>query len=124
MAKKAAGTSKKVAGARKKRAAAKTRSAPSNKSQPIWTPSKFALWSERGIDPTDGSPTAVMIRHPTAPFPDEPVVVDQIDDATIDGRIRKLGFDYLTIVSELPQINQALDLPPPWRDHLDPEEDT
>jgi hypothetical protein len=120
MAKKAAGKSKKVAGTRKRRAAAKTRSAPSDTSQPIWTPSKFALWSERWIDPTDGSSTAVVLRHPTAPFPDEPVVVDQIDDATIDGRIRKLGFDYLTIVSELPQIDPALDLPPTWRDQLDP----
>lgn len=89
---------------------------------PIWTPSKFALWSQRWIDPTDGSPTAVVLRHSTAPFPDEPAVVDEIDDSTIDGRIRKLAFDYLTIVSEHPQIDPALDLPPTWRDQLDPEQ--
>jgi hypothetical protein len=121
MAKKAAGKSKKTAGARKKRAAGKAKTAASETSDsPIWTPSKFALWSQRWIDPNDASPTTVLLHHPTAPFPDDPVVVDEIDDSTVDSTIQQLGFDYLTVVSELPQIDPPLDLPQTWRDQLNP----
>jgi hypothetical protein len=115
MAKKAAGKRKKAAGKTKKRVGAKTATAASVRSaQALWTPGSFAAWSQRWDDPNDASPAAVLLHHPTAPFPDDPLIVDQIDDATV----QQLAFDYLNQVNE--QTDPPLDLPTRWLDQLDP----
>jgi hypothetical protein len=118
MAKKAAGKTKKTAGERKKRAAAiKAKTAASETTNPpIWTPSKFALWSQRWDDPNDASPTSFLLHHPTAPYPDNPLLVDQVEDSTKD--IQQLAFDYLTDVNERTDIESPLQLPPAWLKQL------
>src|SRR5258705_1238935 len=82
-----------------------------------WTPSKYALWSQRwgGVDKDDA--IAVLLRHPTAPFPDRPLVVDQNDDTAIE----RLAYEYLKRVNALALIDPPLGLPPAWGNVLDPD---
>ena len=77
-----------------------------------WNPSPFALWSERWGNPNDTSSIAVLLHHPTAPYPDKPRTVDEIDDPTM----RQLAFDYLSQANKLTDIG----LPQAWLDQLDP----
>jgi hypothetical protein len=116
MAKKAARRSKKAAGARKKGAARRAKTTAAETSRPIWTHSRFALWSRRWDDPNDANPTAILLHHPTAPFPDDPLIVDQIDDTNI--KIQKLAFDYLEEVNQLTDIDYPLGLPEEWLKQL------
>jgi len=72
-----------------------------------WSPSKFALWSERWGDSTN-SPICILLRHPTAPFMG---IVDAIDD-TLDTQMQALGQDYLTAVANNHDIDPPIKLPP------------
>ena len=79
----------------------------------IWeNNSKGALWSEHWVDANDTSPTAVLLRHPTAPF------VAQLDRASA---IRQVGYDYLIAAKENPNIDPAIELPQSWLDALNPQ---
>src|SRR5262245_53360697 len=123
MAKKAARKSKKAAGAREKKAAGQARTASAGTiDQQIWTRSRFALWSQRWKDPNDANPTAVLLHHPTAPFPHAPLIVDQIDDTNAK-KIQKLAFDYLMVVNQLTDIDHPLGLPKEaWLEQLNPSQ--
>jgi hypothetical protein len=83
---------------------------------PNWSPSKFALWSQRWS--TNNASTSVLLRHPTAPFPSGGLVVVAIDDTTMQG----LGLSYLSALiaaSQNKNIDPPLDLPPSWIDALE-----
>lgn len=82
--------------------------------RPVWTPSKYALSTHRWGNPGDKSPVAVLLDHPTTPYPDRPMIVDQIDDQTL----RQLAYDYLRQAHQLTDID--LGLPPMWLDQLNP----
>src|SRR5262245_58427895 len=123
MAKKAARKSRKAAGATKKLAAARTRTAAAvNGEELTWTHSKFALWSGRWEDPNDAGPTATLLHHPTAPFPDKPLIVESIDDASAEKNIQKLALDYLRQVKDLADLDypplQGVDHEGQWLDQL------
>jgi hypothetical protein len=85
-------------------------------SSPIWTHSKFNLWSRRWVDPDDRAPTVVLLRHPAAPFTQE---VDAVDDPTM----RQVAFAYLERANKLepPDIESPLDLPETWLRALHPK---
>src|SRR6266852_2322933 len=73
----------------------------------IWNPSKFALWSQRWGDSIN-APTSILLRHPTAPSPTAPLIVDTIDDSTM----HNLATKYLNAVGDNPDIDPPIDLPP------------
>jgi len=80
---------------------------------PRWDPSKFSLWTHRLADPNDTNPTSILLRHPQSPFVR---VMDKIDDPTM----QQIGFDYLSEVSTLPDLDPPLGLPTAWIDALNP----
>lgn len=81
---------------------------------PAWNPGKFAIWSRRWPDPNDDHPTAVLLRHPTAPFTD---VVNKINDH----EMQKVAFAYLDRASKLPDIDPRFELPEDWLLALNPD---
>jgi len=83
---------------------------------PIWNPSKFALWSQRWGD-SSNAPTSILLRHPTAPFPTAPRIVDTIE-AIDDDYMQTLGAQYLDAVRENPNIDPPIDLPPVQKSSL------
>jgi hypothetical protein len=130
MAKKAAGGSKRKASAPKsaaggvkrksaaggvkaRKAPVAARAAPPDDDHPPWTPSKFALWSQRWSDPNDANPTSVLLHHPTAPFVR---FVDDVDDDTM----YNIGFCYLTNATENADIDPPLGITPRWLAALNP----
>lgn len=74
---------------------------------PSWNPGKFSLWSQGWGDLNDAL-VSISLRHPTAPFPTAPLIVDTIDD---DG-MQKLANQYLDAVNKNPNIYRPIDLPP------------
>jgi hypothetical protein len=88
--------------------------------RPTWTPAKFAIWSQRWDDPNEASPTPVLLHHPTAPYPDNPLVVDQVEHST--KQIQRLALHYLREVNERTDIDPPLRLPEPWLKQLDPDD--
>jgi hypothetical protein len=86
----------------------------SDSSDFTWSPSRYALWSGRWGGINDEDPIAVMLRHPTAPFPDKPYPVDQIDD----DEIQALATAYLQQANTL-ALHPPLELPQSWLDALD-----
>jgi hypothetical protein len=73
-----------------------------------WNPSRYALWSQRWGDYDDDRqnyPTAIVLRHPTAPY------VDVVDEIT-DEKMQAVAYAYLELANSLPQIVPALDIPP------------
>jgi hypothetical protein len=70
---------------------------------PIWNPSKFALWIQTWGD-SNNAPTSILLRHPTAPFPTNPRIVDTIE-AIDDDYMQTLGDQYLDAVRENPNIH-------------------
>jgi hypothetical protein len=77
-----------------------------------WSPAKFALQYRRWS--TNDAATSVLLTHPTAPFPATGLLVDAIDDKTM----QDLGLRYLAAVSGNPDIDPPLDLPPSWLEAL------
>jgi hypothetical protein len=73
-----------------------------------WSTSKFAFWSQRWS--TNNASTSVLLRHPTAPFPPGGLLVDAIDDETI----QEIGLNYLLAVSQNQNIDPPLNLPQSW----------
>jgi hypothetical protein len=80
---------------------------------PNWSPTKYALWSQRWS--TNNASTSVLLRHPTAPFPAGGLLVDAIDDETM----QKLGLSYLLAASQNDNITPRLDLPHSWIEALE-----
>src|SRR5262249_34847727 len=123
MAKKAARKSRRAGGGTKKGAATRTRTrtrpadlAPGE--DRTWTYSRFALWSRRWDDPDDAKPSAVLLHHPTAPFPDDPLIIASFDDGARK-EIQKLALDYLRYVNALTDLDYPPHLPDQWLDELE-----
>jgi hypothetical protein len=75
-----------------------------------WNPSRNALWSERRGDYFDDQqnyPTAILLRHPTAPYVGE---VDEINNDSMQG----IAYDYIIAANSLtvPHIDTPLKIPP------------
>lgn len=86
-------------------------------SAPSWTPSRYALWSQRWGDPNDlnqNYPTTVLLRHPTAPF--EASVSDIRDDT----QMQKIAYRYLVQANGLRNIDLPLGIPGEWIAALNP----
>ena len=70
---------------------------------PKWTPSRYALSVDLFVDPHDRMPTAVMLRHPTAPF---------IPDVKVGRKdwtgMQKLALQYLRAVRNLAHAKKPL----------------
>jgi hypothetical protein len=77
-----------------------------------WSPTKFALEYRRWA--TNKAATSILLSHPTAPFPSMGLLVDAIDDDTM----QQLGLRYIVAVSENRNIDPPLDLPSSWIDAL------
>jgi hypothetical protein len=71
-----------------------------------WNPGKFALWSQNWGG--NNAPISISLRHPTAPFPATPLIVDTIDDETM----QELGSQYLDAVTNNHNIYLPIHLPP------------
>src|SRR5215831_405140 len=75
---------------------AKGRIAKRNKAAGIvedaWAPSPFALWVQQWDDPSGSNPSAILLRHPTAPFV---ALVPQIDKTSLHA----LELDNLTLAN-------------------------
>jgi hypothetical protein len=74
-----------------------------------WNPSRNALWSQRWGDYYDDKqnyPTAILLRHPTAPYVD---VINKIDNECM----QRVSYDYLTAANSLkePHIDKSLNIP-------------
>ena len=80
---------------------------------PTWNPGKFSLWSQGWGDLNDAL-ISFSLRHPTAPFPAAPLIVDTIAD---DG-MQKLANQYLDAVNKNPNIYRPIDLPDSAADHV------
>jgi len=89
------------------------RATPKKGERSEWNPAKFAVWSQRLVDPDDAQPTFVLLRHPTAPYK---AVVTNLDDATM----QRLAYDYLRRAVALRTIQPRLQLPDGWLASLDP----
>lgn len=77
-------------------------------SPPAWTPDTSALDRTVWTDPSDGRPTTILLRHPTAPF------VERLD-ADDDRELQACAHRYLMQANEL----AALGLPAQWLAALD-----
>ena len=73
---------------------------------PTWNPGKFSLWSQGWGDLNDAL-ISFSLRHPTAPFPAAPLIVDTIAD---DG-MQKLANQYLDAVNQNTNIYRPIKLP-------------
>ncbi len=87
-----------------------------------WSPSWNALWSQRWGDYYDDQqnyPTAILLRHPTAPYE---AVVPKIDD----DHLRCVSYKYLIAANSLeaPHINRPLKIPPELLKALAPPPNT
>jgi hypothetical protein len=74
---------------------------------PVWNPGKYAVWSQRWVDPKDSAPTTILLRHPCAPFTG---VVKDLDNQTLQA----LAVAYIERAIELPDIVPRLELPMEW----------
>ena len=74
---------------------------------PTWNPGKFSLWSQGWGDLNDAL-ISFSLRHPTAPFPTAPLIVDTIGDDSM----QQLANQYLDAVNKNPNIYRPIDLPP------------
>jgi len=74
---------------------------------PVWIPGKYAVWSQRWVDPKDSAPTTILLRHPCAPFTS---VVKDLDNQTLQA----LAVAYIERAIELPDIVPRLELPMEW----------
>src|SRR5216684_6980462 len=126
MAKRRAGSRKQRKTPRAKRAAKKRparsrvkRVARTTDPQSVWSPSKFALWSQRWGNPGDDNqayPTTVLLRHPTAPFMGTGTISNFVHD------LQKTAHDYLVAANSNPFVDPPLGLPREWLDALDPDQ--
>ena len=73
---------------------------------PTWNPGKFSLWSQGWGDLNDAL-VSISLRHPTAPYPTAPLVVDTIGDDDM----QQLANQYLDAVNQNPNIYRLIDLP-------------
>ena len=97
----------------RKRASPKQRADnPTRQAPPEWNPGKYAVWSQRWVDPTDSAPTTLLLRHPGTPFI---AMVKDLDDRTL----QSLAFSYLERAIELTTIEPRLQLPDEWLLALD-----
>jgi hypothetical protein len=87
-----------------------------------WKPGKFAVWHQRWGEFNDRCPTAVLLRHPTAPFVR---IVNSDDDHTLQG----VAYEYLAQATNTaddpplssPPVDPPLELPPRWLKALNPQ---
>jgi hypothetical protein len=75
-----------------------------------WNPSRNALWSQRWGDYYDDKqnyPTAILLRHPTAPY------VGEVDEINNDN-MQCIAYEYLIAANSLtePHIDKRLKIPP------------
>jgi hypothetical protein len=76
-----------------------------------WAPSPFALWTQRFDDPSGYNPSALLLRHPTAPF----VARAPQDD---ESSLQTIAHDYL---QQAKNKCPSLGIPQTWVDALDPQ---
>ena len=74
-----------------------------------WSPSRYALWTQRWgnyYDDQQNYPTAILLRHPTAPYIGE---VDEIND----DNMQRIAYEYLIAANSLtePHIDRPLKIP-------------
>jgi len=75
-----------------------------------WAPSPFALWAQRWDDPSGSNPSAILLRHPTAPFVARGTEIDETS-------LRVIALHYLTHANFPPLGIQD------WLDRLKQEDD-
>jgi hypothetical protein len=83
-----------------------------------WAPSPFALWAQQWDDPSGSGPSAILLRHPTAPFVARGTQIDETS-------LRAIALDYLTQAKDyLPQANSSLlEVFQDWLDRLQQKDD-
>jgi hypothetical protein len=72
-----------------------------------WNPGRFALWSQAWGTSSDEL-ISISLRHPTAPFPAAPLIVNAIGDDVLQG----LGNEYLDAINRSPNIHLPIPIPP------------